>query len=283
MASQKGHARAQYNLAVLYKSGLGVDYDIRLAAQWFEKSANLGFAPAQFNLGSLYLWGKGVEKNPESAKFWLLKAGRQGHSEALTSLGSLYFKGDVLKKNWVRSYAFYKLSSQRGSHRAQSWLTRLEEKMKPAELRQARRMARGDFRDFRWEMGLRTLTSGSAKLAGKAQEIEGFKTLDLETEIGSTTYEMRLFFKEDKLKKILLSAGLPDAKKEYDLTLSKLSQLLNDPGAPASDLDENIDRENRWKISGLFTDTELRLQQTHTRHFFSLFLSHGVRLVYTPF
>jgi TPR repeat protein len=282
LASQKGHARAQYNLAILYKSGLGFDYDITRAAEWFEKSAIQGFAPAQFNLGSLYLWGKGVEKNPKSAQEWLLKAARQGHREALTSLGSLYFRGDFLKKNWVRSFASYSLAKARGAPRVNQWLLRLEKKITETELRLARRMAQGDFRDFRWGMDLKLITSGSERVFLKMKSEGDLKVLEIETELNSSTYEMRLYFKEDKLSKIILSAGRSDAEKEYKEILSTLSRLLNDPGEPVSELEENTDRETQWTLPGLFTDTQLRLQQTRTHHFFSLFLSHSIQLIYSP-
>lgn len=77
-AAQKGHAMSQYELALLYKEGNGVERNLLQAFHWFGQVANQQHAEAQYELGLLY---KG---NGEllQALYWFGKADEQGHAEA---------------------------------------------------------------------------------------------------------------------------------------------------------------------------------------------------------
>ena len=44
---------AQYNLAVMYKSGEGIEKDIKQAIYWYEQSAKQGYQNAQNQLKRL--------------------------------------------------------------------------------------------------------------------------------------------------------------------------------------------------------------------------------------
>src|SRR5258708_6387990 len=69
-AADKGLAKAQYNIGVLYTSGLGVPNDYAEAARWYRKAADQGFAPAQYYLGVLYENGAGMRKDKTQARYW---------------------------------------------------------------------------------------------------------------------------------------------------------------------------------------------------------------------
>ena len=53
-SAELGNARAQHNLGVLYRDGLGVERNEAEALTWFQKSADQGYAKAQLNLGQLF-------------------------------------------------------------------------------------------------------------------------------------------------------------------------------------------------------------------------------------
>ena len=61
--SRQGDTAAQYNLAVLYTQGRGVDHNVVDAWQGFRKAAARGYAPAQEALGNMYGYGIGVPLN----------------------------------------------------------------------------------------------------------------------------------------------------------------------------------------------------------------------------
>lgn len=50
--AEDGDAIAQNKLAIRYKNGKGVRKNLKLAAEWFAKSAEQGNLAAQFNIGA---------------------------------------------------------------------------------------------------------------------------------------------------------------------------------------------------------------------------------------
>ncbi|MBR4738049.1 MAG: sel1 repeat family protein, partial [Rhodocyclaceae bacterium] len=76
-AAEKGDARAQNSLGVLYDIGKGVPQDKRTAKAWYEKAAAQGFAGAQFNLGVMYRNGEGGAQDYAQAHKWFEQAAEQ--------------------------------------------------------------------------------------------------------------------------------------------------------------------------------------------------------------
>ncbi len=61
--AEQGDVVAQFNLAYLYDSGVGVAQDQSLAANWYRKAAEQGDADALFNLAVLFANGEGVTQD----------------------------------------------------------------------------------------------------------------------------------------------------------------------------------------------------------------------------
>ena len=79
---EKGDAKAQNNLGVMYYNGHGVEQDFKEAFKWFQKAADQGFAIAQYNLGGMYGMGEGVERNYVTAYAWASIAATNGNNIA---------------------------------------------------------------------------------------------------------------------------------------------------------------------------------------------------------
>jgi len=62
-ASEYGHAEAQYQLALCYYEGRGVEKNLSLSAKWFLKSAEQGNIAAQCQVGYCYLLGRGLPRD----------------------------------------------------------------------------------------------------------------------------------------------------------------------------------------------------------------------------
>jgi uncharacterized protein len=92
------HPHAQYNLAVMYQKGDGVDQDLRKAFLWYEKAAEADLDIAQYNLGMLYLQGLGTEKDVRKARMLLEKAAEHGLEVAEEMLHTID-NYDTLKKS----------------------------------------------------------------------------------------------------------------------------------------------------------------------------------------
>lgn len=87
--AEKGIARAQTILGLMYSYGEGVPVDMAEAASWYRLAAEQGYIVAQYNLGMLYLQGRGVERNTDEAAKWLEAAARGGHFRAKSELAKL--------------------------------------------------------------------------------------------------------------------------------------------------------------------------------------------------
>ena len=68
--AESGDAVAQYDLGVMYASGLGAPEDDAEAVRWYRLAADQGFADAQSNLAIMYENGKGVPQDYVQAHIW---------------------------------------------------------------------------------------------------------------------------------------------------------------------------------------------------------------------
>jgi localization factor PodJL len=80
-AASAGHVRAMHNLgAMLLKNASAQSY--REAAAWFEQAAARGFPDSQYNLALLYEHGLGIEQDLQRAYQWYVQAAKAGVKEA---------------------------------------------------------------------------------------------------------------------------------------------------------------------------------------------------------
>ena len=89
-AAAYGHPGAQNNLGNLYKTGRGVDKDLRKAFESFLESAKHGNIVGMRNVSSFYMNGIGVETDFDTAVEWLETAVEGGDDLACTMLAEAY-------------------------------------------------------------------------------------------------------------------------------------------------------------------------------------------------
>ena len=147
IAASQGLDLAQYNLAILYYTGRGVDRDLALSYRWTRAAAEQGHAAAQANLGSLYLAGEGVAQDVAGGIEWLKRAARGGESAAAFSLATFYHDGDLVPQDRVQAHAWAAWAEHRGHPDAAALRQRMEARLSPAQLSTARRLF------ARWQIG----------------------------------------------------------------------------------------------------------------------------------
>ena len=81
-AADRGHAGAQYYLAMIYEKGAGVPKDVAAALNWYRQSATNGYAEAGVTLGNLYNDGLDVKQDYVEAFVWYGVAAAQGNRMA---------------------------------------------------------------------------------------------------------------------------------------------------------------------------------------------------------
>lgn len=88
-AAERGDAKAQYNLALMYDSGKGIPQDDAEALRWYHEAAEQGYAAAQYNLSMVYLFGKGTPQDSVTAYKWIILAAANGEEHAEDALPKL--------------------------------------------------------------------------------------------------------------------------------------------------------------------------------------------------
>ncbi len=138
-AAESGLDVAQYNLAILYFTGQGVDQNLPLAFKWTEEAALQGHISAQANLGSLFLEGSGVDKNIDSGIAWLIAAARGGHANSAFALANMHREGDPVSENLPLAHAWASMAILHEHPEAESFRADLERQLDSDELGEARR------------------------------------------------------------------------------------------------------------------------------------------------
>lgn len=135
LATELGHAEAQYKLGRCFDNGDGVEQSHAEAVKWYRLAAEQGYAKAQNKLGDCFNWGCGVEKDCTKSLYWYQKAAEQKDIDAQYSLAIYYATGyrdtkkalewfnKVLDKNYTELNECIKLECQiklaeRGSAKA---------------------------------------------------------------------------------------------------------------------------------------------------------------------
>ncbi|MBT8147913.1 MAG: sel1 repeat family protein [Gammaproteobacteria bacterium] len=140
VAAEEGLVVAQYNLAILYFSGRGVEQNFDEAFRWTVAAAEQGHTQAQFNLGALYYQGQGTRRDRETALEWYIKAGNADYTPAQYNIGEMYFHGDGIDKDLIRAHAWISRALENQHETAAGLLEEIEDDMSESQLRDARRM-----------------------------------------------------------------------------------------------------------------------------------------------
>jgi SPOR domain/Sel1 repeat len=81
-AALQGHPVAGYNLGNAYKHGRGTLQSDKLANYWWQKASDANIGSAQFNLALQFHQGLGVERDPEQTILLINRAALNGHDKA---------------------------------------------------------------------------------------------------------------------------------------------------------------------------------------------------------
>ena len=140
--AEQGNADAQNNLGVIYENGRGVIQDYKEAVKWYTKAAEQGVANAQFNLALMYERSMGVLQDYKEAVKWYTKAAEQGNANAQGNLGFMYGNGNGVLQDDVYAHMWFNIASSNGAEKAGEGRALIAERMTPAQLAEAQKLAR---------------------------------------------------------------------------------------------------------------------------------------------
>ena len=121
---REAKAQAMNNLAVLYMTGNGVEFDPDKARELFDQAASDHNPSALFNLGAIAEEEGDHDKAAELYK----EAAVLGDTKALTKLGSFYLKGNGVEKDIKKAQAYLLKAADELEESAFYYLGLIEEK-----------------------------------------------------------------------------------------------------------------------------------------------------------
>lgn len=110
---------AQALIGELYRQGLGVKKDQKIAFSWFKLGADNNNREAAFQLGFMHLDGIGTEINKEEAAKYFAIAAEQNHVLGLYNIGLMRLTGEVLEKDLKIAADNLLKAAKLGNHDAQ--------------------------------------------------------------------------------------------------------------------------------------------------------------------
>jgi TPR repeat protein len=86
--------------------------------------------------------GEGVLQDDKEAIEWYRKAAEQGRAIAQFNLGRMYENSAGVVRSYVTAHVWYNLAGIQGHEKARKYPDRIAEKMTPAQIAEAQRLAR---------------------------------------------------------------------------------------------------------------------------------------------
>lgn len=123
--AQAGNREAQFELAGMYRLGIGTAKDASAMAAWLRKAATAGHAPAQSQLCVAYRDGTGIGKDLAEALRWCQAAAAQGRTDAQTHLALFYYDGIGIAQDRAAAIAWYQKAAEGGEAHAQARLAQI--------------------------------------------------------------------------------------------------------------------------------------------------------------
>jgi len=142
--ANQGDADAQFNLALLYYTGVGIPQDRRYAIYWYKKAAEQGHIQAQYFLGKLYNFGEGeeVRQDFKLAVYWLTKAAEQGHIQAQYLLGHMYEYDDEPPQDYKLAFFWYTKAAEQNHYFAKEDRDKMLEKMSQSQIEEVQKLSK---------------------------------------------------------------------------------------------------------------------------------------------
>ena len=132
-----GDARANYNLGIMYREGMGVDQNDIEALTHFIAAAEDGHMLGNYAVGLSFLLGRGSDVDAEAALFYLKEATLLGHALSPVEMGRVYFEGILIEKDVVEAHFWWSVALNRNAPSANEHLNRLGRHMTQAQKQQA--------------------------------------------------------------------------------------------------------------------------------------------------
>ena len=117
--AETGEPEALFLMGTAYAEALGVNVNLKKAAEFYMRAAEMNHTLAMHNLGNIFSDGIGVEKDLFQASHWWRRAAENGDTIPMLRLAELYLSGEGVMRDVTRACYWIKQSSQRGNSDAE--------------------------------------------------------------------------------------------------------------------------------------------------------------------
>ena len=131
-AAEMGLDSAQNNLGACYADALGTFEDKEKAFYWYQKAAEQGHALAQANLAACYTQGNGVAVDEKKALEWSQKSAAQGNAKGMMKLAVIYYEGNAVPQDYQKAKELVEqvLEKEKDHKGAKIYLQRINKNLK---------------------------------------------------------------------------------------------------------------------------------------------------------
>jgi len=121
-AAEEGHVESQFLCGQMYRRGVGVEANDKIALNWYKKAAKQGHIGGQMACGSIYEEGRGTEVDLKRALSWYELAAKQGCMDAKLKCGYMYYGGRAETRNPKKARRWMESAAESGSEEAKKFL-----------------------------------------------------------------------------------------------------------------------------------------------------------------
>ena len=118
--ADQGDMFAQYNLAVCYYHGTGIEQSYTEAARYFKLAADQGSVLGIYNYGVCLYDGNGVDQDLEQAALYFKSAADFGCIEAQVAYARCLKTGEGVQQDMAEAARYFKAAADQGNHEAES-------------------------------------------------------------------------------------------------------------------------------------------------------------------
>ena len=137
LLAEKGDVQAQFDLAHMYFSGVGVPMNVETGWGYLVASATGGNTAAMVEIAMRYASGMGTNQSLVMAARWYRRAAHLGEPIAAFNLASMHEVGTEVAKDPLRAYAWYMIALKNGNVAARTRADELRSKMLREDVEQA--------------------------------------------------------------------------------------------------------------------------------------------------
>ncbi len=139
--AESGHAEAQYLVGVMLETGKGVSRDVYKAVTWYRRAAEQDHLEATKRLALINFSGEFMWTSKVRAVLWFRSAAQLGDVPSQGFMGRIYENGWGVAADEVEALMWFIVATHNGNQPAAGDRARLERRLDPQRVGEARRRA----------------------------------------------------------------------------------------------------------------------------------------------